>query len=203
LIGSQCHTTRSDLKKGLGRKAGNMALFLWKVAFLVLLAFSIQCGVAVAFDVSFLQGCPEFNNVTKLFLNYSRLNGSIPSEIGRCTALETLDLYLNNVSFRIPPEIGQLHNLRVLNLSYNILEGAIPPEIGQLSSLESLNIGVNRLSGPIPKEIGNLLQLKELILGTLPKLSGPFPAELCQLSKLQKLELSSTNVTGRVPECPR
>jgi Leucine-rich repeat (LRR) protein len=162
------------LRSGFGRPA-----MFSLAAILALALLSQQMSGAAAFDVSFLQGCPEFNNVTNLDLYFKKLEGPIPPEIGKCTALVSLNISSNSqVSGQIPPEIGRLSNLRVLKLG--LLDG---------------------LKGSIPPEIGNLSQLEELDLSLSRSLSGAIPPELCRLSRLQTLKLAYTNLTGPFPEC--
>ena len=54
-----------------------------------------------------------------LDFHFNHLTGSIPSEIGNLTALESLDLLNNQLTGPIPSEIGQLPALEGLVLSNN------------------------------------------------------------------------------------
>ena len=75
--------------------------------------------------------------------------GSIPSEIGNLTALDTLNLSSNRFIGSIPSEIGNLTSLRFLWLHNNRLSGAIPTEIGALTSLTTLRLHNNQPRLPI------------------------------------------------------
>ena len=97
-------------------------------------------------------------------LEWLRLTGSIPPELGQLTELEYLSLSDNDLTGPIPPELGQLTKLKELDLLRNRLTGPIPPELGQLKALKWLNLSRNRLTGPIPPELGQLKALKWLIL---------------------------------------
>ncbi len=71
--------------------------------------------------------------VTELDLGVFLLDGEIPSELGRLSSLEVLNLWGNGFSGKIPPELGNLANLRELYLWSNELSGEIPPELGNLT----------------------------------------------------------------------
>ena len=92
--------------------------------------------------------------VTQLGLNFNKLTGAIPPEIGNLTALTEICLHHNQLTGVIPPEIGNLTALTKLFLSFNQLTGGIPPEIGNLTALTCLFLGGNELTGGIPPEIG-------------------------------------------------
>lgn len=72
----------------------------------------------------------------------------------------------------IPPQLGDLDGLRVLNLSNNQLTGGIPPELGRLRSLQVLALHGNRLNGPIPSELARLPGLRDVRLGGGNAISG-------------------------------
>lgn len=48
------------------------------------------------------------------YLGYNKLTGSIPSEIGKCVKLTTLQLHNNKLSGKIPATIWNLVNLKQL-----------------------------------------------------------------------------------------
>ena len=102
--------------------------------------------------------------VVELDLSENELNGTIPSELGNLTYLETLNLSENQLRGTIPPELGNLTNLAVLNLFDNRLSGTIPSELGNLSNLGSLTLFDNNLRGTIPSNLAKLNNLRWLLL---------------------------------------
>ncbi len=136
--------------------------------------------------------------VTTLDLNFNKLSGEIPAELGSLSNLEWLYLYGNELSGEIPAELGSLSNLLGLHLSGNELSGEIPAELGSLSNLEGLGLEGNELSGEIPAELGSLSNLRVLGLGE-NELSGEIPAELGSLSNLEGLYLFGNELSGEIP----
>ena len=137
--------------------------------------------------------------VTRLLLEYNRLSGEIPGELGSLTNLYWLYLGDNQLSGPIPSQLASLTNLEILDLGGNQLTGPVPKWLGNLTNLQGLYLWGNRLSGPIPPELGNLANLEELFLSG-NQLSGEIPTELGSLSKLQGLFLSGNQLTGCVPD---
>ena len=140
----------------------------------------------------------DAGQVTALELGRNNLVGSIPSEVGSLSALETLYLPNNSLSGRLPPEIGNLASLKTLDLYNNALSGPIPARIGSLSALESLFLSRNHLTGPIPPEIEDLSSLRRLELAS-NALSGPIPAGLGDRTGLTRLDLGYNALSGPVP----
>ena len=126
------------------------------------------------------------------------LSGPIPPELGGLTALESLNLWGNEVSGTIPAELGRLANLNTMNLGNNELSGTIPAELGDLTYLQSLYLIGNELSGPVPAELGGLTNLQSLNLGN-NELSGPIPVELGGLTNLRSLYLWGNELSGTIP----
>lgn len=90
----------------------------------------------------------------KLDLSGNLLFGSIPTELGNCSALITLHLYNNkNLSGPIPSELGNLQALTEVLLTNNKLNGTIPRAFAALPKLETFDVGENRLTGEVPIEI--------------------------------------------------
>ena len=94
--------------------------------------------------------------VTVLSLEYNRLSGEIPAELGSLANLYRLYLSGNQLSGKISSELGNLTNLVRLSLSYNQLSGEIPAELGSLSKLQGLFLSGNQLTGCIPVGIAGV-----------------------------------------------
>jgi hypothetical protein len=137
-------------------------------------------------------------NVTEISLNSNQLIGSIPSDLGGLTYLQTLNLEFNQISGSIPPELGSLTNLLTLNLFYNQLSGAIPPELGGLTDLQNLNLSSNQFGGAIPPELANLTNLWHLYIYST-QLSGEIPPVLGSMTNLQAINLSNNHLGGAIP----
>ena len=137
----------------------------------------------------------EKSRVTELTAGVSR---ALPSELGKLTALQKIELDRSDLSGNIPPELGDLDNLTHLWLDHNSLTGNIPPELGNLRNLTWLKLNKNSLSGSIPPELGNLSNLQELWMGN-NSLSGSIPPELGNATELQNIYLDHNNLTGTIP----
>ena len=139
--------------------------------------------------------------VTELELFGLGLSGSIPTELGQLTNLQTLYLGQNQLSGSIPTELAQLTNLRYLDLFGNQLSGSIPTELAQLINLQSLYLFNNQLSGSIPTELAQLTNLQELYLNG-NNFSGCIPASLRAIrGDLDQLGLSLCDESA-LPEHP-
>ena len=133
----------------------------------------------------------EDGRVVKLVLEEFGLTGAVPAEIGRLSALRTLDLDNSSLT-SLPAEIGQLTSLRELNLRDNRLK-SVPAEVGQLTSLRRLDLADNQLTS-VPAEIGQLTSLKKLYLSGNQLTS--LPAEIWQLTDLEELGLYNNQLTS-------
>ncbi|GLT65079.1 hypothetical protein SLA2020_375310 [Shorea laevis] len=96
----------------------------------------------------------EFVNIIDLVnlidLSSNNLEGEIPEEIMKLSALGTLNLSRNQLTGNIPEKIGDLQLLETLDLSVNHLSGPIPASTSSMTFLSHLNLSYNDLSGPIP-----------------------------------------------------
>ncbi|GLT86496.1 hypothetical protein SLE2022_046340 [Rubroshorea leprosula] len=88
--------------------------------------------------------------VNLIDLSSNNLEGDIPEEIVKLSALGTLNLSQNQLTGNIPKKIGALQLLETLDLSVNHLSGLIPESMSSMTSLSHLNLSYNDLSGPIP-----------------------------------------------------
>ena len=146
------------------------------------------------------QGISIFKGrVARLNLVDQGLTGTVPSELGSLTNLQSLSLGLNQLTGEIPTELGILANLRWLELFNNQLTGEIPTELGILANLQELVLYNNQLTGEIPTELGSLANLRWLELFN-NQLTGEIPAELGNLANLQQLDLGGNQLTGEIPK---
>merc|ERR1712238_58894 len=99
--------------------------------------------------------CHE-GSVVSLIMPSDTIAGSIATELGLLTNLETLISDGTMLTGTIPSEIGLLTNLVKLELDTNKFAGTIPTEIGLLTNLVELEFDENKLTGTIPTEIGLL-----------------------------------------------
>ena len=131
-------------------------------------------------------------------LKIHKARGTIPSQIGRLSALQSLVIEAGHPRGHIPNALSQLQHLTKLSLSMNKLSGAIPSAFGNLSRITELSLHGNRLTGSIPTELGSLEQLHELDL-CVNRLSGRIPSELGRLGRLHSLKLHWNRLSGHIP----
>ncbi|KAK9229849.1 hypothetical protein WN944_022815 [Citrus x changshan-huyou] len=163
------------------------------------------------------------HRVTALNIYGLNLTGTIPSELGNLSSLQTLDLSFNWFSGSIPASIFNMSSLLSIRFTNNTLFGELPPNFcNHLSNLESLFLKSNMFHGKIPSTLSNCKRLREISLslndfsGTIPKeignvtkliglylrgnqLQGEIPKELGNLSKLEILWLQNNFLTGAIP----
>ena len=155
----------------------------------------------------------------ELRLYANRMSGSIPTEIGLASNLESLRLETNFFTGSIPTEIGLATKLTDINFGFNDFFGKIPSEIGTLRNLINIRFNNNALSGRLPSEIGRVDALEvfyatdNLMFGSIPsyygllwnmrdlRLSGSgvggfLPTELALLSNLERLDIADNNFHG-------
>eukprot|EP00934_Nitzschia_sp_Nitz4_P007865 Nitzschia sp. Nitz4//scaffold393_size11853//9698//11425//NITZ4_009023-RA/size11853-processed-gene-0.12-mRNA-1//-1//CDS//3329550226//7855//frame0 len=154
-----------------------------------------------------------------LELSDNSLRGSIPSEIFLLSGLEAL--YLDNnggLTGTLPTELGLLTELETLDVHDTSLTGTIPTELGSLEKLRSVNMGdCSGMSGSVPLELWGASRMQTLILegigltGSLPgkgksayyiflahnQLTGSLPSEVWKAARI--LDLSHNLLTGTIP----
>uniref|UniRef100_A0ACD5YEQ7 Uncharacterized protein n=1 Tax=Avena sativa TaxID=4498 RepID=A0ACD5YEQ7_AVESA len=134
-----------------------------------------------------------------LDLSYNALSGTLPSEVGSLTNLNTLTLSGNQLSGKIPEGIQNCIVMEWLSLDNNLFEGSIPQSLKNMKRLTVLNLTMNKLSGNIPDVLGSIRNLQELYLAH-NNLSGLIPTVLMNLTVLWGLDLSYNDLLGEVPK---
>jgi len=136
--------------------------------------------------------------IKSLQLSDNNLHGSLPSQFSELSQIEEIFFHRNHLTGTLPGSWGALKKLREIGLDGNGLTGALPIQLGDMSALEKLGLSSNAFTGPIPKELGNLTNLTELQLGD-NALTGSIPKELGSLRNLQTLGLVQNDLTGSIP----
>jgi Leucine-rich repeat (LRR) protein len=164
------------------------------------------------------------HNLRLVRLSQNQITGTLPTQIGECTSLQSVVLDHNQIQGTIPSSVTRLTNLYHVDLSFNHLTGTIPFNIGELTNLAALFVGYNKLKGPMLPEsaalLGNLVdysgsenpfdeaELPETLhyltnLYTFKcvdcNLVGPIRPEIFNSTQLVALALSRNNLTGTLP----
>lgn len=145
-----------------------------------------------------LEALSFMSNLTFINLQANSILGSIPSEIGLLTSLQSLHFYSNELSGTMPSEIGLLSNIETLRLSVNTISGSIPKELGFLSHMKWLDLSSNQMSGTIPHALGSLSNITDVFFGS-NMLFGTMPSELGMLYHIERLNFASNHLSGTIP----
>ncbi|KAG6595101.1 hypothetical protein SDJN03_11654, partial [Cucurbita argyrosperma subsp. sororia] len=148
--------------------------------------------------VSIADSC---SSLVHLDLSENGLIGGIPSGLGSCSLLESLDISKNNLSGELPIDVfAKMSSLKRLSMSDNKFFGVLSDSLSQLTTLNSLDLSSNNFSGSIPvglcKDPKN--SLKELFLQN-NWLTGRIPASISNCSQLVSLDLSFNFLSGTIP----
>ena len=99
----------------------------------------------------------QVSKLTHLGTSNCQIFGTIPSEIGLISGLQTLDLSMNDLIGTIPVELFELRQLQSINLSNNDLTGTLVSEIAGINTLKELNLANNLLTGSISEVFTTLV----------------------------------------------
>lgn len=153
-------------------------------------------------DNQFTGTIPEFalhSKLQQVELARNLLEGSIPSSLTSLLLLDKLYLYDNKrLNGTIPTTIGKLEELEDLRVFGCQLSGSLPTEFGLLTSLTLLDMTDNRMNSTLPSELGLLTSLEDLYLSN-NSFVGTLPSELGFATSLYNVDLQSNGLTGVVP----
>jgi Leucine-rich repeat (LRR) protein len=137
-----------------------------------------------------------------ILIAYTKISGTVPTELCNLFQIETLFLENNCLVGTIPSEIGNLKSIQNLHLSLNSMTGTLPSKIGQLTNLRSLWLFNNSFIGSIPESFGNLTNLLQFIVFN-NSLNSTLPSILGSLTRLNYVQLYNNKFTGSLPDLSR
>ena len=151
-------------------------------------------------------------NAIGIDLALNQLTGSIPTEIGLLSELETLYLRHNELryveeGFHISAPIPKLNSLlshpcNILLHCSRFISGAMPSEIGNCAELETLYVHYNKLQGTIPSELftGPIRRSMEVLVLSHNMFSGTLPGEaMIEATNLMLLHVDFNHFSGTIP----
>mmetsp|Transcript_14630 Transcript_14630/g.48486 ORF Transcript_14630/g.48486 Transcript_14630/m.48486 type:complete len:485 (-) Transcript_14630:39-1493(-) len=143
----------------------------------------------------------ELPRLDRIYIGGSRrtpllISGTLPSEMG--STITELWVDSTRMSGTIMDSVSRLGRLKTLELDDNSFSGTVPPSLSRLSELQDLDLSDTKLSGTLPPWISQLAQLRKLEIGDAG-LSGSIPPELSLLGSLEALELSENFLSGTIP----
>ncbi|XP_027117156.1 probably inactive leucine-rich repeat receptor-like protein kinase At3g28040 [Coffea arabica] len=144
-------------------------------------------------------GISAMHNLKELLLQGNHFSGSIPTDIGFCPHLSTIDFSNNLFTGALPESLQRLNALNFFSLSNNVLDGDFPQWINKLSSLEYLDFSGNKLQGSLPMSIGEMNALEFLDLSN-NRLTGNIPTSMALCGGLSVIQLSGNALNGSIPE---
>lgn len=121
---------------------------------------------------------------------------TIPTQIGRLTALTVLNLFSSALIGSVPSQVGRLINLHTLAIHTNRLTGTLPA-LDKLSNLAELQIGNNNFGGSMPAMPTSL----SLLLAWNCSFTG-LPPNLSALTLLRQLYVQQNKLFGPLPVIP-
>ena len=120
-------------------------------------------------------------------LSTNFLNGTIPTQLGKLTLLEIMDLSKNRLKGSIPSQLGELEYLTRLNLDHNDLSNVKIPETL-----------VPRIPYPLIEFTADAAP-ESIAESWLRSPEGTIPKELGSLISMTKLRISGANINGTIP----
>ena len=140
------------------------------------------------------------HRVTVLNISSLNLTGTIPSQLGNLSSLQSLNLSCNRLSGSIPSAIFTIYTLKYVSFRENQLSGAFPSFIFNKSSLQHLDFSRNTLSGEIPANICSSLPFLDYLSLSGNMFHGGIPSTLSNCTYLRILDLSYNDFSGAIPK---
>ncbi|XP_058005338.1 receptor-like protein 7 [Hevea brasiliensis] len=156
-------------------------------------------------------------------ISHNKLVGGVSALLCKLSALETLDLSVNNLSGSLPHCLGNLSDslsllelrrnnfngsipstwrtgckLRMISIGYNQLQGKVPRTLAKCSSLELIDFGNNLIIDRFPSWLRNLQDLRILILRSNGFYGVIDKPQAKGFSNLRVIDLSHNSFTGKL-----
>ncbi|KAL4276710.1 hypothetical protein AHAS_Ahas20G0234400 [Arachis hypogaea] len=132
-----------------------------------------------------------------LNMGFNKIQGSLPSEVGRCETLNMLILSENHLTGSLPEFASNL-NLKIMDMSRNRIGGTIPSSLEKCTNLIEINLLMNKFTGIIPSQLGMLLNLEVLNLAH-NSLEGTLPNQLSNCAKMDSFDVGFNSLNGSFP----
>ncbi|KAL7595058.1 hypothetical protein Lser_V15G28995 [Lactuca serriola] len=149
-----------------------------------------------------LSGCTSLS-LQELSAQGSQFTGSFSIEIQKFSSLRYLDLSHNHLNGSISEKLWELPSLRTLDLSFNNLTVPSTYHLSNISYVKYLDLSSCKLLGPrFPKWIIQTLKNHTFLDLSNTGISDTIPLEFWDSwpSQLEYLNLSSNNISGKVPD---
>ncbi|KAL7595872.1 hypothetical protein Lser_V15G29010 [Lactuca serriola] len=147
-----------------------------------------------------LSGCTSLT-LQMLITRGSQFTGSLSDEIQKFASLESLYLSDNQLNGSISEKLWELPRLQILDLSSNNLTVPSTYHLSSLSYVKVIGLMSCKIGPHFPKWIHTLKNLTSLDLSNT-EISDTTPLEFWATwpSQLEYLNLSSNNISGKVPD---
>lgn len=133
-------------------------------------------------------------------LGFGNLRGSLPTQLGQLRMMEELQIHFNHLVGTLPTEIGMMTKLKIFQTEVNNLSGTIPEGIWRLSTMEQFNFGDNYFESSVPEDIG--ISMPNIIGFKMQNtaMTGSLPSSMALWSNLEELAIDrNPYLSGTVP----
>ncbi|CAH1452507.1 unnamed protein product [Lactuca virosa] len=162
-------------------------------------------SIAVKFPdfLNNFSGCTS-DTLQELFLSGNQLNGSISEKLWELPSLEYIDLSFNYLTVPSTYHLSNISYVKYLDLSScKLLGPGFPKWIQTLKNLTYLDLSNTGISDTIPLEFWDMWPSQLIYLNlSSNNISGKVPDLLSNFAKRATIDLSSNNFYGPIPNVP-
>ncbi|PSS07269.1 Tyrosine-sulfated glycopeptide receptor like [Actinidia chinensis var. chinensis] len=146
--------------------------------------------------------CDGNHRVSRLWLPFRGLRGTISPSILNLTGLSQLNLSHNSLYGPIPDGFfASLNRIQIIDLSYNRLSGQLPSSDILPVSIQTLDLSGNHLNGTIQSLFFQSASNLAAFDVSNNSFTGPMPSSICVNSPSVKfLDFSINDFSGEIPQ---